>query len=606
MISIDKPSVSPVMDKIDILPGDPPSSQLSPLSKPQPSYRFDLTALPPETVSTLDADLVLTLNRLLTLSQHLAIPTLFASGDGQAWVHSQQHYPALLVWKEQQVPTLLAEVDQLLSQLDASKTSGNSEPVELVVGQVVCAVVRYLPIRCIAVDCEHHDGWTSDRSSITARSILSSLAQQSSSKLPHPSTISESLLSDYIKPIFRETSASSCAPSSSIDAATGRAKPRPPGSRFISHFDANLGQHRFQSVDQDTSASDLVPQRFGLHLAEATGGEAAADRNEALGCVNVLAWCLENLSLETESVWANVWPLIVPPLLTLLEHPQPRFRTRGSQIVHALLSRPTLAEGEAKRCQSAVLGQLLVRTGIGSLLERALHVNLTYIHDEAYAAGLVAHSMAALRRLVVLTTDPIVFVDHGEGGGDAEAGDCGQRRMESLFNLISEGVLSTWSYLPIPPSGTRHGLRLVNVTCTAYLELIDDVSPSSTSIGGAARFLDVSLDWIFRNWLSHVAFDQMDQIESTRIVLRLADRLLVRPPMQLKRLTGTMLVGVAKCFISARESHLRSNGAQEWQGLQVCLSSLLRKLAQSDATIEPRWFELVQLDSRLGDLLPRQ
>ncbi len=110
--------------------------------------------------------------------------------------------------------------------------------------------------------------------------------------------------------------------------------------------------------------------------------------------------------------------------------------------------------------------------------------------------------------------------------------DCGGKRLEALTRLVSECVLSTWSYLPLPPSSTRLGRLLTDVTVTAFLGLIDDLAAPPlddtphAALGAVSRFTDVTFDWIFRSWLSNVAFLNTEEVGSTRRVLELAQRLL--------------------------------------------------------------------------------
>lgn len=647
MVNLPRPSAFASSSSIDILPRANVTWQLPAPSTAPCCYQFGLEALPQEAEASLDTNVSAILNRLLILSQLLATPTLFGRGDGHAWTHSEQHFPTLLQWREQQVPALLAQVEQLLQQLATSDipsgSHSGSQWTELVLGHVVCAVARYLPPNLVVIDSTSaptndeslQDGWTSSITQSKSNDIFSTLRRGSAQdKLPAPSTIATALLTDYIKPIFRETASSSSASTSSVNADTGRKNPPPAGSLFVTHLDAHLGQHRFGSADQDSDAVNLAPRRFAFSLSPATlrthtppGSEAGlqtlVERNEALGCTNVLSWCLDAVRLESESDWSAVWPLIVPPLLTLLEHAQPRFRLRGSVLVHRLLLRPTAAEQGAdggKGRRQAVLGALLVRTGIGSLLERALHVNLTYVDDERYAPALLHHSIGALRQLILLTTRPIAYVQpthaphevaaRGTASPGEAQDDCGKRCMEALLRLVSEAVLSTWSYLPLPAAGTRLGRELVRVTCAAYVVLADDLAPPCGGLGGVARFLDVSLDWICRSWLGNVAFDNSEQVDVTVAVIGLANRLLfpsgpvqssdARPP---RRFTGLVLSSVAKCWISALESHLRESRLR-WDEVQHGLSGLLVKLEQVDSTVEARWSELVKLDQRLKVLLP--
>lgn len=643
-------------------------------SPPQPRYRFGLTSLAQIDADISNHDLNAVLEQLLDCARLLTVPSLFSHGDGQAWTLSEEHSPTLLQWREQEVSLLLSQVSKLLEQL-ASRSASTAVPrederlTELVVGHVLCAVAKYIsPTHTQdlgeSASAELDDGWISKSAQSQARSSLDKLPQVlASSALPGPSSLAEGLLVDYIKPIFREVASSSSASTSAFDPDTGRRKAPAAGSTFVSHLDAHLGQHRFQSAAEDSDASNLAPKRFQLSLPSETVKSGATsshattlsddaissliERNEALGCINVLAWCLDSLQLRTESEWTSVWPLLVPPLITLLEHTQPRFRVRGAQLVQRLLARPSEQDSQGNsdvRSRQVVLGKLLIRTGIGSLLERALHVNLTYVHDENYAPALLSHSIGALRQLILLTTHPIAYRGPDQhqlespslrpsqdiaGTALDHPDDCGKGRMETLFTLLSEGVLSTWSYLPLPPSSTRLGRELVNVTCSAYMVLAADLAAPAlpdgeASIGGMARFLDVSIDWIFRSWVSNVAFDHTDQIPATIQVLGLASRLLF-PAESFStqgsgqsssntstscRFTGMILVSIAKCWVSAQGSHLRGSSQSRgdtgarWEALQDSLASLLAQLAAIDSSVDSRWAELVKLDGRLALLLP--
>lgn len=647
-------------------------------------YQFGLAALPPHGPQHNKDGIDSITDQLLRISRQLCIPAVFGRGDGQAWTLSESDYPALLRWKQQQVPTLLHQLSRLLEQLvsvDLNSSSGGSKgstQLDLVLGHVVCTLARFLPPSHISPfpdpDTtsfiegiqEIDDGWIGRESKIEAHRILGRLGNE---VLPAASlttsAVATSLLADYIKPIVKETSKSSSASPSSVDPKTGRKKAPATGASLVSYLDRNLGQHRFSSAADDNEASNLAPHQFALSLdsADVAADEqpALSERNEALGCVNVLVWCLDHLELETESDWNGAWPLLVPPLLTLLEHAQPRFRLRGSMLTHQLLARPSgvadasgsdtdadaVRDSLRTRRREAILGGLLVRTGIGSLLERTLQVNLTYVHDATYAPALVRFSIGALRRLILLTTHPIVWRDpmqspfHAPGpespgpdaGPDEKMGavdDCGKRRMEALCRLVSQGILSTWSYLPLPPSGTRLGRELVATTCTAYLTLIEDLSLAPTaqtaSLGAAARFVDVSIDWIFRTWLSTVAFDHTEHVNTTVKVVRLATRLLLpgsagageskddadrqlalrkTATSNVGRNTSLILSAVAKCWISALESPLRSSSNRaDWPRLEECLTDLMQCVSLADPTIQTRWARLVALDARLADLLP--
>ncbi|SNX83437.1 uncharacterized protein MEPE_02144 [Melanopsichium pennsylvanicum] len=682
MVTLSRSSLYSGSVGVGILPRVSIAQQPAASSSQPCCYNFDLTIIPQGACLSLNQDLQRNLSELFTLSQLLAIPTLFGRADGQAWIHSEEHYPALHRWKEQLVPTLLSRVAQLLDRFNTNDTSdltseADLEVVNLVLGHVVCAVARYIPSPFAATlfntssdladvpEMPQDDTWTSATSQTEARKILCALNEMPAASIfPKRTTIAKSLLVDYIKPIFCEVaSASSSSITSSIDADTGRKKSQSNDSLFVSRLDFHLGHHRFESAAEDNDASNLAPRKFAVALSEDLRASAAAyfgakseereysvrECNEALGCVNVLGWCLDNLELKSEGDWSGVWPLTVPPLLTLLEHPEPRFRLRGTLLVHKLLLRPSTGDKKSQdqsnvRRQEISLGKILLRTGIGSLLERALHINLTYIHNEAYAPALLSHSIGALHQLIVLTTHPVAYRLPGQDPFEApsivsdatdagltldQADDCGQRRMQALFKLVSESILSTWSYLPLPPSSTRLGRELVIVTCDAYLMLAEDLAApalgaeTSKALGGMARFLDVTIDWIFRSWVSNIAFDHTDQISITVKVVAFARRLLFPltdgtklgsqplPAGPVRRFTSLILSSIAKCWISALESPLRSSATQteaksdqRWKQLEQSLATFMARLSHFDLSVAPRWAELVGLEKRLEVLLP--
>ncbi|CAK1358398.1 unnamed protein product [Cercospora beticola] len=78
--------------------------------------------------------------------------------------------------------------------------------------------------------------------------------------------------------------------------------------------------------------------------------------------LDVLAWVMRSLD---EKLVAQVWPLIIPPLLTLVDDWEARYKCIGADFIDALL----------KSTPSA----LLERTGLGEVFEQALMPCLTYL-----------------------------------------------------------------------------------------------------------------------------------------------------------------------------------------------------------------------------------
>lgn len=84
------------------------------------------------------------------------------------------------------------------------------------------------------------------------------------------------------------------------------------------------------------------------------------------GAWNVLAWCIHSLKTMKLpfSTWEHVWPLVVPPVMVLLDDAQLHLKLRGTQAALCLVESAPVA--------------LLERTGIAALLDDALA--RTFLH----------------------------------------------------------------------------------------------------------------------------------------------------------------------------------------------------------------------------------
>lgn len=78
--------------------------------------------------------------------------------------------------------------------------------------------------------------------------------------------------------------------------------------------------------------------------------------------LDILRWSVESLD---EKIIAEVWPLVVPPILTLIDDWETQYKKIGAERLHSLLK--------------ATPPDLLVRTGLGEVFEEALLPCLTYL-----------------------------------------------------------------------------------------------------------------------------------------------------------------------------------------------------------------------------------
>jgi hypothetical protein len=163
--------------------------------------------------------------------------------------------------------------------------------------------------------------WINQLSSSLAQSILARLAFADSERLAS----GKDILLNYLKPLFSST------PHPALHPETARTLPRTRGGDLFS----------------DTWAESLWKGKS--QAGEALGG---------LGCWKVLAQVIRMLK---ESDLENLWPLLVPPLLTMLDDHENRYRREGIRCLSLFL----------EKCP----GQLLHRTGLGDLVQKVRHIH---------------------------------------------------------------------------------------------------------------------------------------------------------------------------------------------------------------------------------------
>ncbi|KZP00296.1 hypothetical protein CALVIDRAFT_510353 [Calocera viscosa TUFC12733] len=157
----------------------------------------------------------------------------------------------------------------------------------------------------------------------------------------------------------------------------------------------------------------------GRKLPHQAGGNAAAQdfyedqtwKTKGLGCWNVLTWCVEHMLPES---FQDMWPLLVPPIMTLMDDWEATFRIKGILVVDELLKQTD--------------GQLLKRTGVDKLLFASLENSFSQLHTPQTPQLL----FDAIRCYTVLTTR--VTAPESE------------ERFNRLSDGISKGVLNAWSY----------------------------------------------------------------------------------------------------------------------------------------------------------------
>ncbi|KAL7409619.1 hypothetical protein BDY24DRAFT_402453 [Mrakia frigida] len=145
--------------------------------------------------------------------------------------------------------------------------------------------------------------------------------------------------------------------------------------------------------------------------------------NVGWGCWNVLRRAMQGCD-DKEPV---PLPMLLPPLLTLLDDPTPSIRLRGLGVVRTMLNKCSNASNERENSRGWG-GPWLVQTGIGELIMKSLSLTL-HLSSTSLSPLILASTLQAHLHLTTLLY-PVNS----------------KKRTESIDELIEKGVVGTWVY----------------------------------------------------------------------------------------------------------------------------------------------------------------
>lgn len=218
--------------------------------------------------------------------------------------------------------------------------------------------------------------------------------------------------------------------------------------------------------------------------------------DDGSGAPNVLAWCVHTLARGAPDAWERVWPLVVPPIMVLLDAPGAYPKLLGACVAGEML----LPEAHAR-----VPTELLRRTGLAELLDDALHGAMHHLSDAEMGAVLLSATLQT-RYGLVRALHPAV--------------DATPEAFEAYMRLFSDGVLAALSYCA-PPSASAPALRappgaalgsarlhhaLAGVACAWACVLCPVLGTP------ALQFWNAFLDWA-AGWIAH-AFEATASLDT--------------------------------------------------------------------------------------------
>lgn len=167
-----------------------------------------------------------------------------------------------------------------------------------------------------------------------------------------------------------------------------------------------------------------LPPKMGSEREEDTKPWKQGKEGHALG---LLGWCVKSLSPSTTE---QFWPLVVPPILTLLDDWEVRYKIVGARLLHSLLLQTPPA--------------LLSRTGLGEVFEQALLPCLTYLPELTPVLESVQIIDAVYPALFTLSTSRFPLETTPDSKASPETLRIG--RVACLDTVLRRGIFHTYQF----------------------------------------------------------------------------------------------------------------------------------------------------------------
>ncbi|EDR04901.1 uncharacterized protein LACBIDRAFT_303763 [Laccaria bicolor S238N-H82] len=420
-------------------------------------------------------------------------------------------------WKRN-APNVLSEIRNLLLR---TRTQGDGEDHRLGdegiqrnnegtpplkdLGDIIFAVAPFT-----AAKSERDDGeypWVTLPSAEVAQDILSTAPQ-----FTHPTkSLLVQILTHNIKPVFQSN------PHPSLNLETGRKLPRPAGGPMASQ-DYYFGQ----------------------------------DWKNSPGAATVVLWCVSNIQTNW---YEEMWPLVIPPVMTLLDDYEAKYKLWGVRITLEMLKH--------------VPKDLLRRTGVDGLLRSSLKTCLAHLQNPE-TGPLLRAAISAWLELVMMTT---------QFGSE--------QRFNELCALLGDGIMEdVWLYSQDKPD--------------AVLATLEALPPVVQALGvGCARYLKDLIPQLVHPLIPKLLVEP--QLDMQLASLGVLQAVMEACPPRMHRWKGTILNGICRCWVVM----IVDRDVPD-QALKRELQSACKILAEVCPSVVEEYQKLVAVDKKMfGDLLTR-
>ena len=212
------------------------------------------------------------------------------------------------------------------------------------------------------------------------------------------------------------------------------------------------------------NTATVLPKKMAMHNMDESINKPWKNEKETYA-LDLLRWCVNALD---EGVVEEVWPQILPPLLTLVDDWEAKYKTLGVEYVQQLLKVTPPA--------------LLTKTGLGEVLEDALMPCLTFFPDITS----VQESFPLLDAVypTLLTLAAVRYSQTPPAISKYSSSDLARQRVKFLDTIIRKGVIYGYTYCSSYPRVTsalfNHLIPILNALGIESVKHLQSLLPILT------------------------------------------------------------------------------------------------------------------------------
>jgi len=322
-------------------------------------------------------------------------------------------------------------------------------------------------------------------------------------------------------------------------------------------------QHPAVTAQGRRVTTKVLPKRFDL---EETEEVTKPWKHKETHAINLLHWVVQSLD---EQMIEHNWPLLVPPMLSITDDPDIRFKTQGCSMVEKLLNvAPPI---------------LIVKTGLGQVFEEALMPCLGYLPTLTPEEEAIPLLSAVYPALIALSKSAYNPTQNTRTTPE----DLKEQRISFLDTIMRRGILAAYSHCP-------ERVKIVEVLLQNLVVLLDELGIESVK---HLKYLFIMLNDVLGNSFS-TAYPPilLSAVKTMQAVI-----LNGWPRMVANR--AEVLKGLTISWVQIQETEADSQGLGEVKKEMVTTVQMLRAVVKDDCDFEADCTALVEADERLFGLL---